>query len=402
MTTRRTLLHSAIGGLALAGTGLAGRLAQAALPQGTLDSQRLESLPGKQPLLKRSYRPPNYESPPAAFAQDITPNDQFFVRWHLMNIPQVDAREWRLSIGGDAASNAVEFTLEQLRGEFEPVEVVAVCQCAGNRRGLSEPHVPGVQWGNGAVGNARWRGVRLRDLLARAGLARDAVEIAFAGGDLPALEATPQFVKSIPTWKAVDENTLVAYEMNGAPLPHWNGYPARLVVPGWAATYWTKQVSSIQALGRPLSGFWMSTAYRIPKGKYPLIDRFVSQESDASMPVTEILVNSMITSHSDGQRCAAGRPVVVAGLAWDGGSGIREVEVSIDEGRSWRSAELAPSLGRYSFRGWRYAFTPHARGPQGVMARASSLQGSTQTMELIFNASGYHNNVAQRVALQVV
>ncbi|MCX7056694.1 MAG: molybdopterin-dependent oxidoreductase [Proteobacteria bacterium] len=401
-TTRRTLIQTAVGGLALASTGLVGQLARAGLPQGTLDSALLESLPGKKPLIKRSYRPPNYESPLTAFADVITPNDQFFVRWHLMNIPEVDPREWRLSIAGDAAATPIEFSLEQLRNDFESVEVVAVCQCAGNRRGLSDPHVLGVQWGSGAVGNARWRGVRLRDLLARAGLRKDAVEVAFAGGDLPALESTPQFVKSLPAWKAVDENTIVAYEMNGEALPHWNGFPARLVVPGWAATYWTKQVTSIQALSRPLSGFWMNPAYRIPKGKFPLVDRFVSQESETNMPVTEILVNSLITSVTDGQRCPVGRPVVVGGLAWDGGSGIREVDVSVDEGRSWESAELGTSLGRYSFRAWRYAFTPHAKGQRIVMARASSVQGSTQTMELIFNGAGYHNNVAQRVALQVI
>ena len=402
MTTRRTLLQTAVGGLALAGTGLAGRLARAGLPQGTLDSARLESLPGKRPLIKRSYRPPNYETPLATFGDVITPNDQFFVRWHLMNIPEVDAREWRLAVGGDAAGQPLDLTLEQLRGEFEPAEVVAVCQCAGNRRGLSEPHVPGVQWGHGAIGNARWRGVRLRDLLARAGLREEALEVAFAGGDLPALESTPQFVKSLPVWKAVDENTLVAYEMNGEPLPHWNGHPARLVVPGWAGAYWMKQVRSIQALVRPLSGYWMSTAYRIPKGKYPLVDRFTSQESATSMPVTEILVNSLITSITDGQHCPAGRPVVVDGIAWDGGAGIRDVEVSLDEGHSWESATLAPSLGRYSFRAWRYAFTPRTKGRRVVMARASSLQGSTQTLELVFNASGYHNNAVQRVALEVV
>ena len=146
----------------------------------------------------------------------------------------------------------------------------------------------------------------------------------------------------------------------------------------------------------------MNPAYRIPKGKFPLVDRFVSQESETTMPITEILVNSLITSVIDGQRCPVGRPVVVGGLAWDGGSGIREVDVSVDEGRSWERAELGSSLGRYSFRAWRYAFTPHAKGQRIVMARASSVQGSTQTMELIFNGAGYHNNVAQRVALQVI
>src|ERR1035441_4589161 len=281
MPNRRSFLRTVAGGIALATTGLMGR-ARADLPQGALDSAMRDSLPGKQPLIKRAFRPPNYESPVEVFDEVITPNDRFFVRWHLSNIPRVEAGSWRLGAGG-----GVELTLEALKRDFEPVELVAVCQCAGNRRGLSEPHVPGVQWGYGAMGNARWKGARLKDILARADLKKEAVEIAFNGGDRGPLDATPAFAKSIPAWKALDENTMVAYEMNGAPLPHWNGFPARIVVPGWTATYWMKQVTSIRALSQPLAGFWMNTAYRIPKDKFPVIDRFTSQESDTTTPATD-------------------------------------------------------------------------------------------------------------------
>jgi len=216
----------------------AAHLSRAALPAGALESETLDALPGKERLLKRSFRPPNYETPLSDLNDAITPNNRFFVRWHLANIPTVAADSWRLTIGGNAASGPLELTLNQLKTEFEPIELVAVCQCAGNRRGLVEPHVPGVEWANGAVGNARWKGARLKDILARAGVKKEAVEIAFDGGDRPVLEATPDFVKSIPAWKALDDNTLVAYEMNGEPLPHWNGFPARIIVPGWVATYW--------------------------------------------------------------------------------------------------------------------------------------------------------------------
>ncbi len=402
MTTRRTILQTAIGGAALVGAGLAGRLAHAGLPSGATESATLEALPGKQPLLRRSYRPPNYESPIGCFDDVITPNDRFFVRWHLMQIPEIAARDWRLSVGGDGAAQEFALTFDQLKQDFEPVEVVAVCQCSGNRRGLSDPHVPGVEWGPGAMGNARWKGARLRDILARAGLRKDAVEIAFNGGDSAPLEGTPPFIKSIPSWKAMDENTVVAYEMNGAPLPHWNGFPARLVVPGWTATYWVKQIVKIRALTQPLSSFWMNTAYRIPKGKFPVIDRFITQESDTSTPITEIVVNSLITSPTDGQRVAASAPVVVKGLAWDAGYGIRHVHVSIDEGRTWERAELGVDLGRYSFRPWQFAFKPRGRGHVTVMAQATNAQGTTQTDELIFNGPGYHNNVVQRLSIETV
>ena len=398
--TRRSVLQTALGGLGLLGSGLGSGPARADLPAGTLASQVLDALPGKQPLLKRSFRPPNYETPIAYLNDLITPNDRFFVRWHLANIPAIDADSWRLDVGGDSASHPFELTLAQLQHEFEPVELVAVCQCAGNRRGLSDPHVPGVQWGNGAMGNARWKGARLKDLLARAGLTKDVVEIAFNGADGPLLEATPDFMKSLPAWKALDENVLVAYEMNGAPLPHWNGFPARIVVPGWAATYWMKQVTSIRALPHPLDNFWMTTAYRIPKGKFPVVDRFVSQESETTTPITEILVNSLITNLEPGQRFRAGSEIVVKGVAWDGGAGLRRVEVSIDAGRSWQSAVLGEDLGRYSARAWQFAFTPHEHGRLSVSARATNAQGTTQTEQLIFNPAGYHNNVIQSIDVE--
>lgn len=260
------MLQAAASGLLMAGSSVT-RLARAGLPAAALESAALDTLPGKAPLLKHSFRPPNYETPVEYLSGAITANDRFFVRWHLANIPRVDAATWRLTVGGDAVQRPLELTLEQLRQEFDPVEVVAVCQCAGNRRGLSDPHVPGVQWGDGAVGNARWKGARLKAILTRAGLKPEAIEVAFNGADSPVLEATPDFVKSLPVWRAVDDNTLIAYEMNGSPLPHWNGFPARVIVPGWAATYWVKQLVSINALAQPLKGFWMNTAYRVPKGK---------------------------------------------------------------------------------------------------------------------------------------
>jgi len=402
MQTRRSFLAMAAGGIALADMGFLGSWARAGLPQGTLDTEVRDTLPGKQPLIKRSYRPPNYESPAEVFDDVLTPNDRFFVRWHLANIPRIDVRSWRLSVGGDGAERSFELSMEDLKRDFEPAELVAVCQCAGNRRGLSAPHVAGVEWGSGAMGNARWKGARLKDILARAGLKKDAVEIAFNGGDRAPLDATPAFVKSLPAWKALDENTLVAYEMNGAALPHWNGFPARIVVPGWSGTYWMKQVASIRALSQPLSSYWMSTAYRIPIGKFPIIDRFTSQESAGSTPITEILINSLITNVSTGQRFAAGRAVEIKGIAWDAGYGIGGVEISVDGGSTWRSAALGDSLGKYSFRPWQFSCPPRAAGPLNVMARASNMQGTVQPSELIFNGPGYHNNVVQKIALDIV
>ena len=371
------------------------------LLRGALDSAELSALPGKVPLIKRTWRPPNFETPVSWFQHAFTPNDAFFVRYHLSVIPELPAQEWRLRVGGDAAAKPYDLSLAQLRSEFEPVELNALCLCSGNRRGLSSPHVAGIQWGYGAMGNARWKGVRLKQVLERAGIQKDAVEVAFDGADTAALDRTPDFVKSVPAWKAMDESTLLAYEMNGEPLPHWNGYPVRVVVPGWTATYWMKHLTSVQALRQPERNFWMATAYRIPKGKFALVDRFWSQETETNTPITEMVVSSLISNLSPQQRFDAGATVEVAGVAWDGGFGIAAVEVSMDGGRSWRPAELGAELGRFAWRQWRYALPAAPVGRYTVMARASNRIGSSQTYELNFNPAGYHNNVVQRIEIQV-
>jgi hypothetical protein len=198
----------------------------------------------------------------------------------------------------------------------------------------------------------------------------------------------------------MDENTLVAFAMNGEKLPHWNGYPARIVVPGWTATYWMKHVTSISAIAQPFKGFWMNPAYRIPKGKFPVIDRFISQETDANTPITEMVVNSLITSPDNGKKVRAGEAVTIAGVAWDGGYGIATVEVSEDEGKSWQTAQMGADLGRYSWRQWSHRFTPARPGRHAVLTRATNRAGATQTFDLIFNPAGYHNNVVQRIEIE--
>ncbi|MBI3525342.1 MAG: molybdopterin-dependent oxidoreductase [Betaproteobacteria bacterium] len=405
MKSRRSFLKSTGSGLAIAGASLFAPkfLYAAGLSSGTIEASSLETLPGKKPLIKRNYRPVNYETPVEYFDDVITPNDRFFVRWHLTEVPEITPADWRLKIGGESAEHPFELSLEQLKKDFPAVEMTAVCQCSGNRRGLSDPHVAGVEWGYGAMGNARWKGVRLKDVLAKAGIKPDAVEITFDGADGPAIDKTPDFAKSLPLWKALDENVLIAYEMNGEPLPHLNGGPARIIVPGWTATYWVKKIVAINAVAKPLQTFWMNPAYRVPKGMFPTGERFTSQEKEnvPTTPITEIVVNSLITNIKDGQRFHRGAPVVVKGLAWDAGYGINLVEVSIDEGKTWQAATLGADQGRFSFRSWQFSFKPTQSGKHVVMAKASNRQGATQTFELIFNPAGYHNNVVQRIAIQV-
>src|SRR5215467_8845356 len=393
-----------LGGTVAAGAALGHALpawAQAldlpkALPEGVRASAVLESLPGKKPLIKLSYRPPNYETPIEYFRTAITPTDAFFVRYHLSVIPEVNANTWKVSVGGEGANGQAEINLADLRA-MPAVEVVAVNQCSGNRRGLFEPHVPGVEWGYGAMGCARWKGARLKDVLDRVGLKTEALEIVVSGTDKGAVDKTPAFVKSLPVWKAIEDTTLVAYEMNGQPLPHWNGFPARIVVPGWTATYWMKHIVTINALTQPQGGFWMNPAYRIPLGKFPLRDRFTSQENATSTPITEMVVNSLITSHRDGAKINAGK-VTVSGIAWDGGYGVSAVQVSTDGGKTWTSATLGQDLGRFAFRPWSFDFTAK-KGKNTVMVNSTNKLGQSQTSELIFNPAGYHNNVMQNITL---
>jgi DMSO/TMAO reductase YedYZ molybdopterin-dependent catalytic subunit len=371
------------------------------LPEGTLEESVLEALPGKEPLIKKTYRPPNYETPVKYFNEMFTPNKAFFVRYHLHNIPKVNVREWKLKIGGDAINRPKELTMEDLKKNFEQVEIVAVNQCSGNRRGLFEPHIPGVQWGYGAMGNARWKGVRLKDILNKAGLKANALEVVFDGADTGVVEKTPDFIKSIPLWKALDENTIIAFEMNEGSLPYWNGYPARVVVPGWTATYWVKHITEINVISKPFEGFWMKTAYRIPTGKFPVVDRFISQETDLNTPITEMVVNSLITNLEEGQKFRIGKAIEVKGITWDGGYGIKMVEISIDGGKTWQEAELSKDYGRFSWRQWGFEFRPTKKGKYTIIAKATNRIGQTQTFELIWNPAGYHHNVVQKINVLV-
>lgn len=367
--------------------------AAAELPAGAQEAELLDALPGKRPLIKRSFRPPNYETPVAYFREALTPADAFYVRWH-MGVPDVAAEDWRLDVGGPAAQSQRSLMLADLK-RFDAHEVVAVNQCSGNRRGLFEPHVPGVQWGYGAMGNARWRGARLADVLKSVGVAPGALEVVADAADSPTLTG-PDFVKSLPMAKALDPDTLIAWEMNGEPLPRWNGFPARLVVPGWTATYWVKCLTALSIVDRPFDGFWMKTAYRVPRGLFGP-SGFDSQDTAQTSPITAMRVNSLVVEPAPGAALPAGRASTIRGIAWDGGSGIRRVVVSTDGGASWRDAALGADLGRYAWRPWSVEVTPAAGATLRLAIRAEANDGTTQPEALVPNPAGYHHNVVQQV-----
>ena len=362
--------------------------------------RRIVQFPQKRPLILLTHRPPQLETPFSVFNEGaITPNDAFFVRYHLAGIPlEIDPEKFRLDVKG-LVKTALSLSLESLRKDFEPVEVVAVNQCSGNSRGFFQPRVGGGQLGNGAMGNARWRGARLKDVLEKAGVGAGAKQVICDGLDKPVIEKTPDFIKALDLDQALDGEILIAYEMNGADLPMLNGYPVRLVVPGHYGTYWVKHLNSLTVVDEAFAGFWMNPAYRIPATVGACVEPGATPKS--TVPITRFNVRSFITSHADGAKISASREILIKGIAFDGGSGIREVLFSADGGKSWRSAELGRDLGRYSFREWTIAFTPPRAGDIELKCRAINAVGASQPMEPLWNPAGYMRNVVETVKISV-
>jgi sulfite dehydrogenase (cytochrome) subunit A len=357
--------------------------------------------PGKVPMRALGDSPPNLETPWRFYRDDITPNDAFFVRWHLQFIPTtVDLRTWRLKIGGHV-ERSLELSMDDLR-RMLPKSVVAVAQCSGNSRSLFEPRVAGGQWGNGAMGNARWTGVPLRALLARAGVLAGAIDVTFAGLDRSGYATVPEFVKSLPAKLATDPafDILVAYEMNGEPLPLLNGFPTRLIVPGWYGTYWVKSLSEVAVLPQRFNGFWMNPAYRIPTTPNGVEEP--GNLAKITVPINRMNVRSFFVVPEPGARLARGQTHRLEGIAFDGGEGIRRVEVSTDGGGNWQSAELGDDLGKYSFRRWRLAWRPERVGTYRLQVRAINRAGETQPERAGWNRSGYMRNVIEGLTVDVV
>ena len=363
--------------------------------------RELVQYPQKRPLIRLTSRPPQLETPFSVFNTGvITPNDAFFVRYHLADIPlEIDPLAYRLKVSGKV-KNALDLSLSSLRSDFEPSEVVAVNQCSGNSRGFFSPRVPGGQLGNGAMGNARWKGVRLKDLLDRAGVAAGARQVLFDGMDRPVAEGTPDYVKALSVDHALDGEVIVAYQMNGEDLPMLNGYPLRLVVPGHYGTYWVKHLSEISVVDDAYTGFWMGTAYRIPDTVGACVEP--GTPAKATVPISRFNVRSFITSLRDGSMLQAGREERLRGIAFDGGAGIREVLVSSDGGRSWAAAELGEDLGRFSFREWHLPLKLARPGQVELLVKATNRLGESQPMEALWNPAGYMRNVVERTRVDAL
>lgn len=352
----------------------------------------LARFPQKRPLILQTSRPPQLETPFEIFDEGvITPNDAFFVRYHLAGIPtEIDPDTFRVSVTGKV-NTPLELSLADLK-KLDPIEYVAVNQCSGNSRAFSAPRVAGGQLGNGAMGNAKWRGVALRTVLDMAGVQAGAKQVRFDGLDGPVLPATPDFAKALELDHAADGEVMLAYSMNDADLPMLNGYPVRLVVPGYFGTYWVKHLSEITVLDTVLDNFWMTTAYRVPDNPCACVPPGTAAKK--TVAISRFPVRSFITNVTDGAIVKAGHPLTVRGIAFDGGYGIREVDVSIDGGRTWRPTRLGKDLGKYSFRQWQTALSL-GRGPRTIQVRAINNIGQSQPLDALWNPSGYMRNVVE-------
>lgn len=402
---RRSFLASGAVGLAgWTGGMLVSRAEETARLPFDNGERPLVKYPQKRPLLRHTARPPQLETPFPVFNEGLlTPNDAFFVRYHLAGSPPprtvLDPETFRLQVRGTVKS-PLTLSLEDLQRRFETVEVVAVNQCSGNSRGFFQPRVPGGQSGNGNMGCARWRGVRLADVLKASNLLPQSRQVLFDGLDRPLVASVPDFVKALDVDQALDPEVLLAWEMNGEPLPWLNGYPLRLVVPGHYGTYWVKHLHSIQVVDATFSGFWMNPAYRIPDD--PCAHVAPGSTPKRTVPIERFNVRSFLTSHVDGGRLSsAGQGVTLRGIAFDGGSGIRDVTVSTDGGRTWTSARLGADLGRYAFREWTLDWRPGSGGSAEVLVRATNRLGQSQPLDALWNPAGYMRNVVERTVLSL-
>lgn len=402
----RTTGVMGLGGMLL-GRGAAGLAAAATGGTDTLElpfvngSRTLARFPQKRPMILLTTRPPQLETPFSVFNEGIfTPNDAFFVRYHLSGIPtSINPDQYTVTIKGKVAKE-LSISLQDLKTKFDAVEIAAVNQCSGNSRGFSNPRVSGGQLGNGAMGNARWKGARLKDVLNKAGLSSGARQVTFNGLDTPPVEKVPDFVKALDVDQAMDDDVLLAYEMNGEALPMLNGYPLRLVLPGYYGTYWVKHLNEITVVDEVFKGFWMDPAYRIPDNTCGCVDPGTTPKQ--TRPIGRFNVRSFITSVADGQKIASGKGLSIRGIAFDGGYGVNEVLFSEDGGRSWRGATLGKDYGKYSFREWTIAFTPPKAGAYDLKVKATNRIGQSQPMEALWNPPGYMRNVIETVNVVAV
>jgi sulfite oxidase len=388
MGTRRDFLRQALG--ATLAAGITPSILSSAFAQGPG-----VEFPGEEGMVLRSFRFTDLESPVAYFNRWLTPVPHFFVRNHMHEPIQFDADDWQLTIGGEV-EKAVTLRLADLR-KMEVHSVVNTLECAGNGRAFYRPQVPGIQWGKGAVGTARFSGPRLRDVLQLAAVKASGKHVMFRGLDeVPG--KVPPFIRSIPIAKALDGDTLIATHMNGLPLAKHHGFPARLLVPGWVGSASCKWLTELKVLEAEFEGNFMNPGYRMPNQP---VQPGQPVKPEDTHPLTALTVKSVIAGPSDGAHVKPGR-VMVQGAAWAGEADVTKVEISTDGGATWNAAVLGREKARYAWRLWTYDWKATRPGDFSIMSRATDSRGRIQPASAIWNPSGYLNNTIDQVKIHVV
>lgn len=364
------------------------------------------AFPQKKPMKAISDRPPLLESSRDIFTQVITPNDQFFVRWHMPDIPTyIDLNEFRLEVKG-SVQKSLSLSVDDLKSKFEPVEITSVLQCGGNSRRFyakSGQATHGVQWGHGAMGCAVWKGVRLKDILNMAGVKSTAKFVGVNGLEKPAIDETPKFFREMEIDEALSGELIVAYEMNGEDLPYLNGFPLRLVIPGHFSDSWVKMLSEITVMDEYRKSFFMDVAYTVPDNDCECVISGSDFEYKRK-PIAAMKVKSVIGYPTPNTVIKKGSRVQITGVAFDQGKGIKEVMISLDGGKSWGATALQKDYGKYAYRQWTYSWEPKAKGEYTIMVRAINRIGNIQPQvdEIGWNAGGYQYNAVDSVNVKIV
>jgi DMSO/TMAO reductase YedYZ molybdopterin-dependent catalytic subunit len=396
MTRRQLLAAASVAGMALSRSARAQSMIDLPLPGGPGGRQITTDFPQKGPMILQRTRPPLLETPFDVFDRGVfTPNDQFYVRWHWAVIPtDIDISRFSLTVRGHV-NQTLSLSLNDILHGLPSVQLSAVNQCSGNSRGFFQPRVPGGEWANGAMGNALWTGVRLKDVLDKAGVKPGAVQVRFKGLDEPVVADAPHFMKSLDIDHARDGEVMIAYAMNGEQLPLVNGFPLRLVVPGWYATYWVKMLNDIEVLDQLDTNYWTKVAYTIPDTPHASIK---PGETDVKMiPINRMVPRSFVTSIASGSKVKAATPTTFRGIAFGGDCGVASVDFSIDHGQSWHQAKLGNDEGKYGFRQWQAQLTLPAAGEYSLLVRCTNSNGVAQPDTPNWNPAGFMRNVTESI-----
>jgi len=354
-------------------------------------------LAGKDGLTLLNDRPVNAETPPELLDDPITPTSRHFIRNNGIPPEDVDAASWTLTVDG-YVDNPMGLTIADLRAQFEVVTMALTLECGGNGRGFFDPPAKGNQWTYGAVACSEWTGVRLRDVLKKAGVQSNVVYTAHYGADghLSGDPGKLPISRGIPIAKAMTDNVLIAFEMNGEALHPMNGAPLRLVVPGWPASTAQKWLKRIQLRDQVHDGPKMTgTAYRVPA--YP-VSAGQDVPTEDFVIIERMPVKSLVTFPANG--AAAGMATKVRGHAWAGDRTVAKVDISIDFGATWMAAELDAPVNSGAWQNWRADVTLPQAGYYEIWARATDSDGVMQPFAIDWNPKGYLNNTMHRVGIR--